>query len=157
MLPLRPKAFPRYRRYICPSCTAKLQSPPWLIRNASTRTSQNERPKAIHQQKPKKDVQLDEDLMSRLFEQMNGGGLRPEEEGTNENDIEALRSRIEALETDLKQLKAGEFPQKDDDMDLISFLEKFPEDIPTLQNTSLGMPACRLFFGDHTCHSRLYS
>jgi hypothetical protein len=149
MPPLRPKAFPRYRGYICPSCTAKLQSPripPWLKRNASTQTGQNERPKTIHQQRPKNDVQLGEDLMSGLIEQMNDGRLESEEEDMNGNDVKVLRSRIEALEADLKQLKAGEFPQKDYDMDLISFLEKFPENIPTLQNTSPGMSTCLFIF-----------
>jgi transposase len=158
MPPLRPGVFPRYRGYVCPSCTVKLQSPripPWIIRNATTKSNQEERQKSVRQQRPKNDVQLDENLMAKFLEQIGDEGLGPVEKGTDRegDDIEVLRSRIEALEADIRLLKAGGFPTKD----LVSLLEEIPENVPTQQQAFLGMLTCAFYFGNHDSRSHPYS
>jgi hypothetical protein len=89
-------------------------------------------------------MQLDGNVISSLLEHINERGSRQFDEGTN-SDIEVLQSKIAALEADIRQLKDGNFPEKIDSRDLLSFLEKFSGTALTHPTASLGKLTYFLF------------
>lgn len=111
MPPLRPTLYPPHRRYICPSCIAKLQAPRrplWLIRSATSSASQDERGHKIRQKQGRIGLQLPDDHVTiRHFNEGVDGALEQADEDFEEDTIEELKSRLAALEADLQKLKAG--------------------------------------------------
>ena len=116
MPPLRPASYLRYRGYVCPSCIAKLQTPrkpPWFTRNAASQAIQNGRREDVNQSKTQHAAQPpDEKLVVRRFQESPDGTLEEFNDTLGEDTIGELKSRIAALEADLKKFNFGDLARE---------------------------------------------
>ena len=96
---------------MCPSCIAKFQAPgkpPWLTRNAASQASRNGRREDVRQNKTQYEAQQPEDKpVVRHFQEASDGTLEEFDDDLGEDTIRELKSRIVALEADLKKFNFG--------------------------------------------------
>jgi hypothetical protein len=96
---------------VCSSCIAKFQAPrkpPWLTRNAASQASQNGRRENVCRSKTQPEAHQPEDkLVVRRFQEAPDGTLEEIDDDLGEDTIGELKSRIVALEADLKKFNFG--------------------------------------------------
>lgn len=95
---------------MCPFCITKLQAPrkpPWLTRNAASQAGQNGRTENVRQIKTQPEVQPVDKLVVRRFQESPNGTLEGYDDDLGEDTIRELKSRIAALEADLKKFNFG--------------------------------------------------
>jgi hypothetical protein len=101
---------------VCPSCIAKLQvprKPPWLTRNAASQASQNGRIEGVLQSKTQPAAQpLEDKLVVRRFQESPDGTLQEFDDDLGEDTIGELKSRIAALEADLRKFNFGDLARE---------------------------------------------
>lgn len=111
MPPLRPIVFPRYRGYVCPSCTAKIQArsfPPWLARAASSTPPTTSKKKKAPRRDPRHTS--DRKVTIRQYDEGPDGSWEPVHEDPDEDqidqmDIHKMQSQLKELQAELKDAK----------------------------------------------------
>jgi hypothetical protein len=111
MPPLRPPLFLRYRGYVCPSCTAKIQAgpfPPWLVRTATSQATKSRGKERPGNERLNKETELQAKkvTVNHFNESLDGTWEKDADEENAETwDAETLQSKIEELEAELEDTK----------------------------------------------------
>ena len=100
---------------MCPSCIANLKAPrksPWLTRNVASQVSQNGRREEVRQSKTQSAPEaLESKSVVRQFQEAPDSTLE-EINDLGEETIGDLKSRIAALEADLKKFNFGDLARE---------------------------------------------
>src|SRR5438046_9873147 len=109
MSALRPNLYPRFGSYVCPSCIVRLQGQrrfTWRAQNSASSATPAKDDKRVPQKRDKL-VQrvLDPAVVVKHFYAKTDGTLEPAEDDLGEDTLSELKSRIAALEADLRELK----------------------------------------------------
>lgn len=126
---------------MCSSCVAKLQTQrklPWLIRHAASKANQNGCTEQVPHKPQPPPQPLDDSLVVRHFVESSDGSLEKVDHELGEDDIKMLKSRIAALEANIRKLKSEDLTHQEESLFDQLLSTKDAQSGATSQQFSLG-------------------